>query len=147
MRPPGEGKRPNLFLDSSVVISAMLSSAGGSFRLFKESSEIRLRLVINQYVLAEVQAVLARKYPKHLDRLRALRVWTKLVVLENSPASLVRKYIHLVPPEDAPILAGAVQAKTDALITLDRKHFFNPTLRDAKLPFAILTPQDFFQRY
>ena len=44
------------------------------------------------------------------------------------------------------MLAGADTAKADALITLDRKHLFAASVRQAKLPFEILTPGMFLRR-
>ena len=53
------------------------------------------------------------------------------------------KTIH---PKDVHVLASATKGKADYLITLDRKHFLAPSVRRAKLPFAILTPGEFLRR-
>ena len=52
----------------------------------------------------------------------------------------------IVHAKDTHVLAGADTAKADALITLDRKHLFAASIRQAKLPFEILTPAMFLRR-
>lgn len=56
-------KNFSVFADSSVIVAAMLSTSGGSFRLCREASEGTLRLATNRYVEEEVKEVLGRKYP------------------------------------------------------------------------------------
>lgn len=143
----GKNKKPGLFLDSSVFIAALLSPWGGSFRICQESHENRLRLYINKYVLAEANAVLGRKYPNRLRYLPDLLLFAKITVKTNPDESLLERYLNLIHPEDAPILAGAVKARTDFLVTLDRKDFMAEKLRKTSLPLIIVTPQTFFQEH
>jgi putative PIN family toxin of toxin-antitoxin system len=139
--------RVRVFLDSSILVAATLSSTGGSFRLCRESRAGNLTTYINQYVQMEVREVISRKYFTNLNKLDLLFEWSKINIVSNPKPSRVKKISNLINLEDAPILAGALDNKADFLITLDRKDFLTPKLKKFSLPTIIVTPQEFFQQY
>lgn len=141
------GSIVSAFLDASVLVAATLSPTGGSFRLCRESHHGRLLLITNHYARDETQRVLHEKYPAFLKPMQKLLRWAKMHVQGDPSTRLVAKYLPLIHPEDAPILAGAVAAKANFLITLDRKHFLTERLRHAPRPFTITTPAEFLQRH
>lgn len=136
-----------LFLDSSVFIAATLSATGGSFRLLKEANHGNVRIVTNEYVIEEITRVLQQRYPDKLFHFRRLLDWSTAKIMPLPPTHIVKRYLNVINIEDAPILAGALIAKTNFLVTLDRKDFIQERLRKAKPPFIIVTPQDFFQQH
>ncbi len=142
-----EPARVNIFLDSSILIAALLSPTGGSARLCRESRANNLTAYINHYVRDEVREVIKRKYPTNLDRLNLLFNWSKFKIMVNPKVNLVEKVSKLINLEDAPILAGALEQEANFLITLDRKDFMTPKLKKFSLPTIITTPQEFFQQY
>ncbi len=140
-------KPVKVFLDSSVIMAALISSSGGSFRICRESSNGKLQAAINRYVHEEVIGVVSRKYPAKLEHLPVLLQWSRIAVLPNPRAKLVKQALQIIHPKDAAVLAGAMEAKAEFLISLDRKDFFTQTLRNAHLPLIISTPQEFFQEH
>lgn len=140
-------KRFSIFVDSSVLVAAMLSSSGGSFRLCREANEGLLRIVSNQYVEEEVREVLRRKYPLKALQADEFLSWTKIYIHNKPPVYLVKKLTGCIATKDAPVLAGAVQAKSKFLVTLDQKDFFTNKVKTAGLRFIIVTPKMFFQEY
>lgn len=145
-KPKGERKLV-LFADASVIVAATLSPSGGSFRLFRESASGNIMLVTNHYAIDETAEVLQKKYPQHILRLKQIPSWSRIKIFKYPTQKTVSKYLNIINAEDAPILAGAAKAKTQFLITLDRKDFFTTALQQSKLPFLITTPRDFFQQY
>jgi len=137
----------SLFLDSSVFVAALISSAGGSFRICRESSAGNLETHVTRYVLDEVASVIGRKYPALLNRIPYLLSWANVNAHKNASAARVRKVLDLINREDAPILAGALRVNADFLATLDQKDFFTKRLAEAYLPLVIVTPRTFFQQY
>lgn len=65
-----------------------------------------------------------RKYPRRTDEFKELfsRVHPTLVQPSRSTLHYAATIVH---PDAAPILAGAIESKSDILITLDKKHFLN----------------------
>ncbi|MEK7078084.1 MAG: putative toxin-antitoxin system toxin component, PIN family [Patescibacteria group bacterium] len=140
-------QKTKVFLDSSVIIAALLSSTGGSFRICKESHEGRLMLQANKYVLKELREVLNRKYPERLEQLSLLLQFAKIKIRSNPKVQLVEQSVKIIQAEDAPILAGAIQARANFLITLDRKDFMTKKLAESGLPLIIVTPETFFKEH
>ena len=136
------------FVDSSVVFAAVLSPSGGSFRIFREARSRNIALCVTRYVIDEVREGLQEKYPGSVEAFDSLFLHFPVSVLPDPPDRVVRKYLRLLPPDDVPILAGAVAGGAQELITLDRKHFLNNVVLKAGVPFLeIITPGDFIQKY
>jgi predicted nucleic acid-binding protein len=109
------GPSTSIFLDANVLISAA----------WKEGSEIALiwkmegvRLIASNYVMGEVQRNLHEV--SQIERLRGLMRSVQIVSFEK-PLEIPEAIA--LPEKDHPILAGAIQAKADHLLSGDRKHF------------------------
>lgn len=138
---------PKVFLDSSVVISAVLSDKGGSFRLFNEAQNRNLILYISDFVLVEVFSVLKLKYPSKLFIFENLISNTHFILAKEPSQDLIEKMAESIADfSDAPILAAAKKAKVDFLITLDKKHFLTKKVKD-NLKFKVLAPKEFLQNH
>lgn len=147
---PKEGKKAlNVFLDSSVIIAAILSSTGGSFRLILESKLKKYFLLISPYILEECFRVLRLKYPEKPFLLSVMINSFPFRIVRDVSQREVERYIKIINPEDAPILACAIKHKVDYFITLDKKDFLQPeVLKIAKKHnLSILAPKDFFVRF
>jgi hypothetical protein len=69
-----------------------------------------------------------------------------LQIIAAPSSEEITRYTGLIHPKDTHVLAGASKVKAAALLTLDRKHFCTPTIRQAPLSFEILTPGAFLHR-
>ena len=139
-------KKSRIFVDASVFVAAVMSPTGGSFRIFQEADRFGMLLVVTPYVLAEVETVIGIKRPDLIKHFRSFLSVFPIRVLKNPGERHVNRYLHIIAQKDAPIIAGTVKARADALITLDRKDFINnPSVRDLK--FEIMTPGDFIKKY
>ena len=114
MTPP-RARCVRLFLDANILISAA----------WKEGSKVTgiwripgVELVTSDHVVTECKRNLPREeQQKRLGQLLlAVRVlaFSRTPTLENPP---------LLPQKDQPVLAAAVLARADFLVTGDRKHF------------------------
>lgn len=144
MPAPKRKRKISVFLDSSVFVAAVLSSTGGSFRILKEASDNKIKVLTSLYVQEELNRVLKDKYPQSQDRFSQLIKFAQVSIKPNPQAKQVQKYFDIIHPEDAPILAAAIRDRVDFLITLDKKHFLNIK---KSLPISITTPKDFLQNY
>jgi predicted nucleic acid-binding protein len=104
-----------LFLDANVLISAA----------WKESSEIAMiwqmegvRLITSNYVMSEVERNLHQA--SQIERLRRLMRTVQMLSFEALPD--IPEATEL-PEKDRPVLAGAIQARADHLVSGDKKHF------------------------
>ncbi len=137
-----------VFIDSSTVISAILSPSGGSFCLIRESLFKNYTLLISDYVLEECIRILKTKFPEKTYILPILLENFGFKITKDPSEKEVEKFIGIIDFKDAPILAAAIKHKADYLITLDKKHFLNQKvlefIRDKKI--SILTPKEFLEK-
>lgn len=112
----------DVFVDTNVVFSACLGQRGRSRGLFKLAETGLCRLLTSSYVLDEAKRNLAKKAPHGLNPLAELG--KLLGSASDPPDELVRLAAGKgLPAKDAPILAAAVHARADLLVTGDRRHF------------------------
>ena len=139
--------RPNVFLDSSVLIAAALSFRGGSCYILN-TLDHEYEFFINEYVLDEVTRVLKSKFPDKpflYSRTLALLCKLDLCILDNPSQQELKPWIKIIDETDVPILVSAVKF-CDYLLTLDND-FFQPEVLTAvlKCKLHILKPQEFIQ--
>ena len=140
-------KRIKIFLDSSVIIAAILSPIGGSFRLIRESLFKNYALLISEYVLDECIRILGMKFPMKANILPLFLTNFNFKILRDPTQKEVENLIEIINFQDAPVLAGALKYKVEYLISLDKKDFLNQKVLEfaRKKGLSILTPKEFLQ--
>ncbi len=133
---------PKIFLDTSVVISALFSSTGGARELFRFGELGKTILYIGKFVLEEADDVLLRKDPESrailanfLDSANVKIVDTPSIEAQNTANRL------MAYAPDARVLAEVIQAEPDFFASHDREHFLN-NLNLSALSFQIGSPGD-----
>lgn len=116
-----------IFVDTSVLIAALLSPTGGSSYVF-ETYRDRYGFVINEHVLKETLRILADKLDDKLTAEDFFRLAksSRLKVVLNPPPSALKPLDTIIERADRPILASALE-RADYLLTLDN-HFFSETV-------------------
>lgn len=127
-----------VFVDSSVLFSAVNSPSGGSSKLLILKN---LRLITSPVVLTETERNVRKKLQSyHLERFFSLV--NLLTIKDQIPNdTLVEKAKKVIVEKDAVILAEAKHAKTHYLVTLDTKHFFTTSASAFLKPQKIVTPK------
>jgi predicted nucleic acid-binding protein len=139
----------DVFVDSSVIIAALLSSEGRSSHILTQYQDL-FAFQINEYVLAETQEILRSKFrdrPSLLTELFLLLGISGISVLPNPSKRDVMKAAEVVSQNDAPILASALRS-SDYLLTLDNDFFTAPILaRAGDKSLAIAKPGDLLEQF
>lgn len=115
-----------VFVDSSVLFSAVISFKGYARDLIRYGIAGRVQLVTSNYVLAEVAKNLTDKQPKAayiLDQIVKTAGWL-IIDATREEVWAAAEYTVL---KDAPVVAAAVKAECEYLVTFDRKHLLNPS--------------------
>lgn len=140
-------KNHRVFLDTSVLFSAVLSSTGGARKSFLLGEADLLDLVIGPNVLREADEVVRRKASSslplmaHLLELGRVQITTKPTPKQIESA---RGAVAYLP--DAYVLAEAMRSEPDWFVTHGKEHFLKAR-SSLKLPFQIGTPGDLLQRF
>jgi predicted nucleic acid-binding protein len=129
-----------VFLDSNVLFSAALGSK--PFDLLWEIARAgKVQLVTTAYCHIEASNNLKHKRPGALDHYVKLM---KIVIEVPDDQSKLAWAHELLPDKDAPILAAAVAAGADVLVTGDLKHFM-PLMKRNDLPLRVRTIRVFLR--
>ena len=111
-----------VFLDANVLFSAARSSGSPLHGFFRLAEAGVCELLASPFALDEARRNIARKYPAKTADLEQLIA--RIAICREAGAEEVRWARSTgLPDKDAPILAAAVQAKADMLVTGDRTDF------------------------
>ena len=113
-----------VFLDANVYFAGCFSSTGASSLLLTLASHSRFRVVASRLVLREAERNLRRKAtPNIVQAFHRFLKATRITIVSTPSDTTLRRYEAAIHPKDVPVLAAAVAAKADYLVTLDRRHF------------------------
>lgn len=139
-------EKNRVFLDSSVIISALLSAKGGSFYVLDHFST-DFAFFVNQYVFDEVQLVLKEKFSEYHDSFRRLFLLfgtAQIKVLSDPSKKETDSASKYISKKDAPVLAGALISDSRFLLTLDKEFFSRKVVDFAKSKgLHPLSPKEF----
>ena len=140
-------KRNKIFLDTSILITALLSSRGGSFYILTNLKDV-CDFQINQYVFQETLRVLEGKFISQenlRNKLFLLLGLAAIKILSNPSKSELKSIKKIISRKDTPILVSALE-NSDYLLTLDKEFFSKKILEVAKSKnLLIKTPREFIQ--
>lgn len=112
-------------LDTSVLVSAVISPAGPNAQVFELITAGRIRSYLTDDVLTEYYRVFDYDRLKHLDRRRIARLRGLLEAVSRRVKSAGRLKIS-GHEDDNRIYECAVAAKANYIITENTKHFKKP---------------------
>ncbi|OQW96124.1 MAG: hypothetical protein BWK77_06320 [Verrucomicrobia bacterium A1] len=131
-------------MDTSVLFAATYSETGGSRVLFKLGEARALALLVSPQVLREAEGALKRKAPESLASFTVLLERTNANVGASAPEADAKKWAELTNHlGDARVIADAVAAEPDYLVTLDKEHLLGNSSLRKQLPFPMGTPGEF----
>ncbi|MGH8694555.1 MAG: PIN domain-containing protein [Burkholderiales bacterium] len=111
-----------VFLDANVLFSAARSSGSPLNGFFRLAEAGVCELLASPYTLDEARRNIARKHPAKTAELEQLIV--RIAVCREAGAEeLLWARSTGLTEKDAPVLAAAVQAKAEILVTGDRTDF------------------------
>ena len=139
---------PRVFLDACVFIAAAASPHGGSALVLELCKRKRFQPITTQSILQEVERNIRLKF----DQQVLLRFYqdiadTNLRLAKPAGAKEIALCSGIIDPKDVHVLAAAIESNATILLTLDRKHFMTPSLRQAKVGLLIQTPGDFLRQW
>ena len=129
------------FLDASVLFSAAYSATGASRELLRMAISGSIELVVSRFVLEEAERNLGEKASDKVEALQALIGLLEPQVISDPSREELQRAAAYTALKDAPVVAGAISAAVDYLVSLDRKHLVNPAEIAQQSGLAIVLPQ------
>lgn len=136
-----------VFLDTSVLFSAIFSAGGHARDLLHLAARETLTLVISREVLEETERNLRKKSPEKLPLFTMLiAVLQPDIVDDLTPEEVAAAAVYTIQ-KDAPIVAAAIKTKADYLVTYDHKDLLDPPEVAEKSGLTIVRPEEVVKRF
>ncbi|MBU3965221.1 putative toxin-antitoxin system toxin component, PIN family [Patescibacteria group bacterium] len=132
-----------VFLDTSVLLSGLNSPFGASAFIITLFKLKKIIIVISPEVIFEAERAIKTKFPLLEITFFDFLTIKPLITPRLTPKEIKSAY-NIINSEDTPILAGAIKAKVNFLITLDKK--FQVLVKD-KVRFEVLSPAEFLRNF
>ncbi len=112
---------PELFLDTSVLVSAVFSDTGAARRLLELGEFGVVQIVVSRRVVTELERVLERKQPELKADFLLLLDCANVVVHDDPEPEEIPSFPDSLPaPGDRDILAAVIDRNVDFFATFDR---------------------------
>jgi predicted nucleic acid-binding protein len=141
-----ERRRWQVFIDTSAFIAGILSPTGAAHEVLRLCEAHVIQAVISRQVLIEADRNLAEKLPAIMPEYRAFLTHLAPHIVADPPPASVERAMAIIHRNDASILAAALLADVDYLVTWNTRHFQKKAVRDAT-PFPIVTPGEFLEAF
>jgi len=141
-----ERRRWKVFIDTSALIAGTLSPTGAAPEVLRLCEAGVCQAVVSRQVLIEADRNLLHKLPSVLPEYRVFLKQLSPVVVEDPSIDAVDQASGVIHRNDAPILAAAIEAHVDFLITWNTRHFLTKSVQ-SYVRFPIVTPGEFLERF
>lgn len=138
-------KKLRVFVDTSALLAGLNSPHGAAGTILAACFSHDIIAVVSPQIIEEAERNIPLKFP-HLATAWAAFLLTPPKVTRTPSLTEIQQAHKILPTSDAPILASAIKAKPDALITWNTKDFLRKEVI-ASVSFPILIPQQFLQRF
>ncbi len=136
-----------VFLDATCWVAAAGSESGGSSAIIKLAQAFLLALVVSRAVLQEAERNIQNKMgASALQRFYLLLNTTEIEVCEQPTLEEEQQWAAFTADKDRHVLAAAIKAKADVLVTLDRKHVLTEIVR-ANFPIPVQDTKEFLTQF
>lgn len=144
------GNKRKIFLDSSVIFSALFSEKGASYFILHKIDDDGIELQMSEYVIREMYKVLKKKTEKEqkllFHKLFSSLAGAHITFVPNPGKKELLKLEGKISRNDVPILATALM-HSDFLLTLDNEFFGDRIIElAAHEKLTILKPGGFLQK-
>ena len=141
-----EHRRWQVFIDTSALIAGLLSPTGAAHEVLRLCEAGVVKALISRQVLVEADRNLAVKLPSILPDYRAFLKHLAPRIAPDPPSAAIEQAEGIIHHNDAPILAAAILADVDYLVTWNTRHFQKKAVREA-VGFSIVTPGEFLEAF
>lgn len=136
----------NVFIDTSALIAGILSPTGAAHEVLRLCEAGVVKAVMSRQVLVEADRNLSEKLPALLSEYRVFLKHLSPLIVDDPSSPAVDQAGEIIHHNDAPILAAAIEAGVDYLVTCNTRHFQKKVVRDYA-QFPILTSGEFLEEF
>jgi predicted nucleic acid-binding protein len=141
------GNPVRIFLDSTVIISGLLSDRGAP-RVILDLLTLRLPGLIGltgAYNLRKIERNIIRKLPRAVPVYNEYLPRLCLEIIPLPAREEIARHLGIIADKDVPVLVSALNGAADFLVTGDMKDF-GKLKETGGFTFIILSPAEFLER-
>jgi predicted nucleic acid-binding protein len=127
------------FIDTNVLFSACYSTKGASCEIIRAALRGHIRLVISPLVREEATRNLSQKVPQAIPLLTQFLDAIPFEVVRPTKREVLAAAVY-TELKDAPIIAAAIKAQVDYLVSLDRRHLVDVVVVRQRSGLTIVLP-------
>ena len=135
-----------VFIDTSALIAGTLSPTGAAHEVLRPCEAGVVKALMSRQVLVEADRNISEKLPALQSEYRVFLKHLSSLIVEDPSKLAVEQACEIIHHNDAPILAAAIEASVDYLVTWNTRHFQKKAVRDY-VQFPILTPGEFLEEF
>lgn len=139
-------QRPKVFLDTSALIAGIASVKGAARAVLQLAETGLIKIIVSRQVIVEADRNIEDKLPEMLGEYRKFIELLAPSLVDDPSHGEIKRFLTVINPDDAPILAAAVNADADFLITWDKKHFIGKNIH-VHPDMKIVTPGEFLKYF
>ncbi len=139
-------QKPKVFLDTSALIAGIASAKGAARAVLQLAETGLIEVIVSRQVIVEADRNIEDKLPEMLSEYREFIKFLAPVLVDDPLRGEIKRFLTVINPDDAPILAAAVNANADFLITWDRKHYIGKNIH-IHSDMKIVTPGEFLKYF
>jgi predicted nucleic acid-binding protein len=133
--------KARIFADANILIAGADSRSGASRAVLLMAEVGLFTVVVSRQVLDEAERNIRQKLPRALPNFADQMAHLRLEILPDPPLKESKKWEAVIEAKDAPILAAAVLAKVDRILSLNTKDFTQEVAKACGIPMQ--TPAEF----
>jgi len=137
-------RRIKIFVDTNVLVAGIASASGASAAVLDLCEAEVIQMVISRQVLIEGDRTFSAKLSGLVSGFRQFMRNLNPLMVEDPSKMMMDRARTMIDPKDASILAAALEAQVDFLLTLDKRHFLSQSTR-SKIPIKVITPSEFLR--
>ena len=134
------------FLDASVLFAAAYSETGASREIVRLSIRGEIQLVGSRLVFEEVKRNLQLKAPEVVGELDTFLDAVQFEIVCPTRGEVLDA-MEYTAAKDAPIVAAALRARVDYLVSLDRQHLIGVPVVAERSGLRIVLPSELLSAY
>jgi len=129
-----------VFFDSSVLFSGFYSSTGSSRALLKLVKKRAIYSLTSKTVIDELEDNI-KKFNQRID-IDSLINKYGILIRNKISKDEIEPYKRFVEEKDCHVIAGAILTESQYLVTLDKKHLDNKTIKEKIKDVEIVSPRE-----
>ncbi|MDP3735600.1 MAG: type II toxin-antitoxin system VapC family toxin [bacterium] len=136
-----------MFVDTSALLAGLNSPSGAAGAMLAAlfADKQLFKIILSNQVIEEAERNIRLKFPLLTDAWLSFMLHAPLVAPDATIAE-IRTAFEVIGTDDAPILASAIKACADVLVTWNTRDFMKEKVLQAN-PFPILTPGNFLKQF